>query len=259
MYGTIGIKGTVLEKFQALKAAGFDGVEAESHMHVEEVLRARDATGLVICSVCCSTHWSKPLSSPSAEVRAAGLEGIRQAMREARQYGTDAVLVVPGVARDGVTYQECWDRSQAELRKLLPLAAELKVRLGIENVWNDFITDPREAVRYVDAFDSPWVGWYFDTGNILYYGDPATWIRTLGRRLIRVHVKEYNLELARQDKWKGFGVRLLEGSNNWPEILRALDEVGYRGWLTTEMPGDQTRDLPALQEFAARLDRIIAS
>lgn len=259
MYGTIGFPGSVLDKFKALKAAGFDGVEAESHMNVAEVLKARDEVGLPICSVCCSTHWAKPLSSPKPDVREAGRKGIEQALREAAGYGATSVLVVPGVARDGANYQECWDRSTAELRKLVPLAGELKVRIAIENVWNDFITDPKEAVRYVDQFASPWVGWHFDTGNILYYGDPATWVRTLGKRISRVHIKEYSLELAKQDKWKGFDVKLLEGSNQWSEILRAFDDIGYRGWFISEMPGDQTKDLASLKDFAARMDKIIAS
>ena len=259
MYGTIGFPGSVLDKFKALKTAGFDGVEAESHMNVAEALKARDVVGLPICSVCCSTHWAKPLSSPKAEVREAGAKGIAQALREAHGYGATSVLVVPGVARDGANYRECWDRSTAELRKLVPLAGELKVRIAIENVWNDFITDPKEAVRYVDQFASPWLGWHFDTGNILYYGDPATWVRTLGKRISRVHIKEYSLELAKQDKWKGFDVKLLEGSNQWPEILRAFDDIGYRGWFISEMPGNQTKDLASLKDFAARMDKIIAS
>jgi hexulose-6-phosphate isomerase len=229
-------------------------------MNVEEVLRARDATGLQICSVCCSTHWGKPLSSPKAEVRAEGLEGIKQSLREAKKYGATSVLVVPGVAKDGVTYQECWDRSIAELRKAIPVAEECGAKIAIENVWNDFLTDPKEALRYLEEINSPWVGWHFDTGNILYYGDPAVWIRTLGKRVIRVHIKEYSLDIAKkQDKWKGFGVKLLEGSNQWPEIMKALDDVGYQSWFITEMPGDQTRDLASLKEFSGRLDKILAS
>jgi L-ribulose-5-phosphate 3-epimerase len=114
-------------------------------------------------------------------------------------------------------------------------------------------------LRYLEEINSPWVGWHFDTGNILYYGDPSVWIRTLGKRINRVHIKEYSLEIAKQDKWKGFGVKLLEGSNKWPEIMKALDDVGYKSWFITEMSGDQTKDLASLKEFSGRLDKILAS
>ena len=260
MYGTIGIKGSVLDRFQALKAAGFDGVEANSHMAVDEVLRARDATGLTICSVCCSTHWGKPLSSADPAVREAGVEGIRRALLDAKAYGAGSVLVVPGVAKDGVTYEQCWERSITEIRKLIPVAEDCGAKMAMENVWNDFILDEKEAVRYVDEIASPWVGWHFDTGNIIYYGDPIAWIRALGKRIVRVHIKEYSRDLAmRKDKWAGFGVKLMEGANNWTGIMKALDEIGYAPWIISEQPGDQTKDMDGLRDFAARMDRIIAS
>jgi L-ribulose-5-phosphate 3-epimerase len=259
MGGTIGLKGSVLEKYQAIQAAGFEGVEPMSHMDTKEVLSALEATGLKAASVCCNTHWNLTLSHPSETTREKGLEGLKQALRDAKIYGATSVLLVPGTARDGVTYEQCWQRSIEQIRKAIPLAEESGVKIAIENVWNDFITDPKEAVRYLDEINSPQVMWHFDIGNIIWYGDPLDWIKALGARISRLHLKEYSRDLAmKKGRGAGFGVQFLDGANNWPAIMKALDEVGYQGWGITEQPGGQTHDAAALQEFSARVDRILA-
>jgi len=254
MWGTIGVKGSVLEKMKALKAAGFEAVEMNSHMNQEEVLQARTETGLKIVSVCNDRHWAKPLSSPDAAVRAEGFAALEQTLKDAKAYGTDSILLVPGVVNKDVTFEECWQRSIAQIQKALPLAQSLGVRISIENVWNNFITTEDKAVKYLDTINSPWVQWHFDTGNIIRYGDPIDWIKALGKRITRVHVKEYSRDRAMRvgDVWKGFGAPLLEGANNWPGIMKALDEVGYAGPLITEQGG-------SLEELSTALDRIIAA
>lgn len=258
MWGTVGVPGSVLEKMKAVKAAGFQGAEMNSHMNQDEVLRARDETGLEIPSVCDAEHWNKPLTHPDPAVRAEGLKALEQALRDAGRYGASSVLLVPGVVNQQVSYAEAYDRSREEIRKALPLAGELGVNIAIENVWNDFLLSPLEAARYVDEFKSPWVGWHFDVGNILNYGWPEQWIRILNKRILKVHVKEFSRK-KRNDLglWQGFDAKLLEGDNNWPEVMKALDEIGYRGWVITEQGGG---DSPAgLKELSNRLDRILAS
>ena len=252
MYDTLGMRGSVAEKFKALKAAGFEGVEPMSHMDQKEVLQALADSGLKAASVCCSTHWGKPLSSPSPDVRAEGLAGLQQALRDAHAYGASSVLLVPGVARGGVSFDQCWTRSILEIRKVIPLAKELGVKIAIEDVWNDFITTPQQAAAYLDEIASDQVGWHFDIGNMIKYSPPETWIPILGKRILKLHVKEYS-------KSKGFDIRFFEGDNNWPAIMKALDEVGYDGWGITEQPGNQTKDEASLKEFSARLDRVLAS
>lgn len=252
MWETIGIKGTVLERCHALKEAGFEGVEPSSHMKQDEVVKALDETGLKAASVCCSTHWKDTLSDPDEAVRERGLEGVKQAIRDAKRYGASSVLVVPGTARKGVSYQECWDRSIAQIRKAIPLCEETGVKIAIENVWNDFIMKPQQAKDYLDAINSPWVGWHFDIGNMIKFGPSEEWIDMLGKRILKLHFKEYSLK-------KGFGVKFFEGDNHWPEIMAALDRVGYSGWGITEQPGGQTKDLASLKEFSATLDRVMAS
>jgi len=252
MYSTIGVKGSVLEKFQAMKEAGFEGVEPMGGMDQDEVMKAFEATGLKAASVCCHTHWAKPLSDPNPTAREVGLEGLKTSLRDAKRYGATSVLLVPGVVKEGVTYDECFKRSVIEIRKAIPLAEELGVKIAIENVWNNFITKPDQAVRFLDEINSPWVGWHFDIGNVIKYSPPEEWIPLLGKRILKLHLKEYS-------KTKGFDVPFFEGDNNWPAIMKALDAVGYQGWGIAEQPGKQTKDADSLKDFTARMDRIFAS
>ena len=258
MWGTVGVKGSVLEKMKAIKEAGFEGTEMMSHMDQDEVLRARDASGLVIPSVCGRDHWGKPLSDPDPKVRAEGLEALKQTLRDGKRYGASSVLLVPAVVNQTVSYADAYTRSQAEIRKAIPLAEELGVKIAIEDVWNHFLLSPLEAARYVDEFHSPAVGWHFDVGNILNYGWPEQWIRILGPRIQKLHIKEFSRKKRdNQGLWKGFDVPLLEGDNDWPAIMKALDDIGYHGWAITEQGGG---DSPAgLKDLCQRLEKILAS
>ena len=258
MWGTVGVKGSVLEKMKAIKEAGFEGTEMMSHMDQDEVLRARDETGLVIPSVCGRDHWGKPLSDPDPKVRAEGLEALKQTLRDGKRYGASSVLLVPAVVTKQVSYADAYTRSQAEIRKAVPLAEELGVKIAIENVWNHFLLSPLEAARYVDEFHSPAVGWHFDVGNILNYGWPEQWIRILGPRIQKLHIKEFSRKKRdNEGLWKGFDVPLLEGDDDWPAVMKALDDVGYHGWAMTEQGGG---DSPAgLKDLCQRLEKILAS
>lgn len=254
--GMISGEQSVLEKFKLAKEMGFDGLEVNgpSDPNKEEILKARDATGLEIASVMDSVHWADTLSDPDAAVRARGLEGLKNALRDCKAYGCSSVLLVPGVVNKKVSYDEVYERSQIEIRKAVPLAEELGVKIAIENVWNGFLLSPLEAARYVDDFKSDAVGWHFDVGNIINYGWPEQWIHILGKRILKVHVKEFSR--AKRDKeglWKGFGVELLEGDNDWPAVMKALDDVGYHGWMIAEIGGGGAE---RLKDIATRMDKI---
>jgi len=258
MWGTVGVKGTILEKMKAVKEAGFEGTEMMSHMDQDEVLRARDATGLAIPSVCGQHHWAKPLSHPDPKVRAEGLEALKQTLRDAKRYGASSVLLVPAVVSKEIAYDAAYQSSQAEIRKAIPLAEELGVKIACENVWNQFLLSPLEAARYVDEFKSPAVGWHFDVGNILNYGWPEQWIRILGRRIEKLHIKEFSRKKRdNEGLWKGFDVKLLEGDNDWPAVMKAVDDIGYHGWAITEQGGGDSPE--GLKDLADRLAKILAS
>jgi hexulose-6-phosphate isomerase len=252
MYATIGFPGSVMEKFKAVKEAGFDGVEPMSHLKQDEVLKALEENGLKAASVCCDTHWGKPLSHPDEKVRREGLEGLQQALKDAQRYGASSVLLVPGVVKEGVTYDDCFKRSVAEIRKAVPLAGELGVKIAIENVWNNFITKPEQAKAFLEEIDSPQVGWHFDIGNAVKFSPPEEWVPVLGKRILKLHIKEYS-------KIKGFGVKFFEGDNNWPAIMKALDDAGYEGWGISEQPGDQSKTAAAMKDLSERMDKVFAS
>jgi hexulose-6-phosphate isomerase len=258
MWGSIGVGKTIHEKFQAAKAAGYDGVEADSHLDRNEVLKASEATGLKVHSVCDSKHWNLLLSSPDPKVREDGVTALTVALEDAKTYGADAVLLVPGRVTDSVSYDECWDRSTEEIKKAVPVAESLRVRIAIENVWNNFLLSPLEAARYIDQFNSPYVGAYFDIGNIVAYGWPEQWIKILGKRIAKIHIKEYSKKLAdTQGRSAGFKVKLREGDVNWPAVMSALDSTGYSGWVSIEMPGGDSPE--GLKDLCDRLNLILES
>jgi len=257
--GMISGQQSILEKCQLAKDLGFQGLEVDgpNNPHREEIRAACERTGLQIASVMNSVHWKEPLSDPDPAVRARGLDGLKAALRDSKFYGCTSVLLVPAVVNKQMSYLDAYTRSQAEIRKAIPLAEELGVNIAIENVWNHFLLSPREAARYVDEFKSPRIGWHFDVGNIVNYGWPEQWIRALNKRILKVHVKEFSR--AKRDKeglWKGFDVELLEGDCDWPAVMQALDAIGYRGWLIAEIPGG---DAQRLKDISQRMDRILAS
>ncbi|MDR2038598.1 MAG: sugar phosphate isomerase/epimerase [Bacteroidales bacterium] len=256
MWGTVGLSGSVLDKCKAIKAAGYHGIEPNSHMDRKEVLDAMKATGLVASSVCCSTHWEKLLSHPDASVRQEGVEGAIVALEDAHAYGTDAILLVPGRVDANVSYDDCWNRSVEGIKKILPVAKKLKVKICIENVWNNFLLSPIEACNYVDQFKSPYVGFYFDCGNILVYGWPEQWIKILGDRIGRIHIKEFSRELAdKNGRWSGFGVKLTEGNVDWTKVMLEARKSYKNVWLTTEQGSSKTPE--ELKDLNNRLDKIL--
>lgn len=179
---------------------------------------------------------------------------MKQALRDCKLYGGTTVLLVPAVVNDKTSYEDAYKRSQEEIRKILPVAEETGVKIAIENVWNNFLLSPLEAARYIDEFESDMIGWYFDVGNIVRYGWPEQWIRILGKRIIKVDVKEYSRKLANDNGvWEGFKAELLEGDCNWPEVMKALYEVGYAGWGSAEIPGG---DRKRLAQIAELMDKI---
>jgi len=218
-----------------------------------EIREASEKTSLRIHSVMNADHWRFPLSSGDRDVVNRSVAGMETSLRNAALWGADAVLLVPAVVDPATSYRDAWVRSQEVIRsRLLPLARELKVIIAVEEVWNKFLLSPLEFARYVDEFDSPWLKAYFDVGNVVFYGYPQDWIRTLAARIVRVHLKDFQLDRPNgRFTWRNIG----DGDIDWPAVHRAFTDIGYRGYVTTEVAGG---DAAYLKDVASRVERFLA-
>lgn len=258
-YGMIKEELSLSDKFKLVKDLGFDGVELNSptDMDKNEILEAKVKSGIELPSVVNKDHWSKPLTDPDPAVRQQCILSIAQSLQEVKDFGGNTVLVVPGVVNEKVSYEQAYNTALNSVRELIPYAEKTGTQIALENVWNNFFLSPLEAKRFLDDINHPLVGWYFDIGNILRYGWPEHWIKTLNSRIMKLHIKEFSREkMNKEGLWKGFDVNLLEGDNNWMVVMKAVSEINHRGgWLTAEVSGgDRTR----LKDISERMDKIIA-
>ncbi len=257
---------SIADRFALAKECGFQSMECgteDDQKVAEEILAASRKSGLPIHSVMNRDHWKFPLSSPDPAVVARSVQGMETSMRNAKLWGAQTVLLVPAVVNPEVSYQQAWDRSVEQIRKMIPLAKESKVVIAVEEVWNKFLLSPLEFARYVDQFQSPWVQAYLDVGNMVLFGYPQDWIRTLGKRIAKVHFKDfgwknYNLpvegQAAAARKRVPEFVNLRDGDIDWKAIHKALAEIGYKGDVTVELAGGNA---DYLKEVSRRVDLIL--
>lgn len=255
-FGMIQEELSLLDKFKLVKELGFDGVELDSPHQLDEaeILEAKEVTGIAIPGLVNSYHWKKPLSDPDPEIRSECTNSMIEALHMCKRYGGTTVLLVPAVVNEKVSYDQAWERSTEEIKKILPTAHETGIKIAIENVWNNFLLSPMEAARYIDQFDDSMIGWYFDVGNIVRYGWPDQWIKILGKRILKIDVKEYSRKKQSDEGiWEGFKVELGDGDSDWHKVNQALSEIGYSGWGSAEVPGG---DRKRLRDISDRMDRI---
>lgn len=250
---------SIRQRFELARECGFESMECgtvDNPSEAEEIRKASEETRFPVHSVMNRDHWQYPLSSAKPDVVERSVKGMLTSLDNAKLWGAETVLLVPAVVNAETGYRQAWDRSVAEIRKLIPEAAKRKVIIAVENVWNKFLTSPIEFASYVDQFKSPWVRAYFDVGNVALYGFSQDWIRTLGARIVKVHLKDFSFRRDQQLKknvadWPN----LLDGDLNWKEIHAALREVGYKGDATVELSGG---DAAYLKDLSQRVDRILA-
>src|SRR5437870_4845013 len=240
------------DRFKLVRDTGFQVVQALTEPDegkAEAMKQAADAANIRIDSVMNVDHWRYPLSSSDPAIVEKSLSGMRTSLRNAKLWGSDAVLLVPAVVNPQTSYRDAWTRSQAQVRKLMPLAEELKVVIAIEEVWNKFLLSPLEMVQYLGEFHSPWVQAWFDVGNVVLYGYPQDWIRTLGKRIVKVHLKDFKRTES------GYAwVNLGDGDVDWPAVRRSFSDIGYAGSVIAELDqGDETY----LRDVSRRIDRLL--
>src|SRR5256884_308753 len=240
------------DRFKLVRDTGFQVVQALTEPDegkAEAMKQAADAANIRIDSVMNVDHWRYPLSSGDPAVVEKSLSGMRTSLQNAKLWGSDAVLLVPAVVNPQTSYRDAWTRSQAQIRKLMPLAEQLKVVIAIEEVWNRFLLSPLEMVQYIGEFHSPWVQAWFDVGNVVLYGYPQDWIRTLGKRIVKVHLKDFKRTES------GYAwVNLGDGDVDWPAVRRSFSDIGYAGSVIAELDqGDETY----LRDVSRRIDRLL--
>lgn len=225
-------------------------------------LRERaDQLGLRLPSVGAGTYWSRNLASADAGDREAARHDLARLIRITSWLGAKTLLTIPGAVdvfflpdRPVQPYKDVLRYAKEGLAALLPLAEQCKVRLGIENVWNKFLLSPHETVEFIDSFGSPWIGSYFDVGNVLPFGYPEDWLRTLGKRVVGIHFKDFRRAVGTAD---GF-VDLLEGDVNWPKVMKAIRDIGYEGGIAAEMiPGYRHHPIVRIANTSNALDAIL--
>jgi L-ribulose-5-phosphate 3-epimerase len=241
------------DRFKLARDVGFNAVEGQTvtdPKEAEEIRKAADDAKVHIHSVMNMAHWDYPLSSSDPAVVRKSMDGMKTSLHNAKLWGADTVLLVPAVVNPRTSYKDAWTRSQKQIRTLIPLAEELKVVIGIEEVGNKFLLSPLEMAKYVDEFQSPWIKAYFDVGNVVSYGYPQDWIYTLGKRIVRVHLKDIKMGKG----GCGEEVNLGDGDIDWAAVRKALAAVGYTGYATTELDaGDEAY----LRDLSQRVDKLV--
>jgi len=276
------------EVFQKAKAAGFDAVEvaaglegvltpASDEAQCKDIARAARKARIRIASLATGIYWGDSFSSDDPVKRGNAVKYTKKMLQIAAWLGTDALLVIPGAVHvffdpksEVIPYDVVWKRATSAVKQCLKVAKKVKVAMALENVWNKFLLSPLEMKAFVDQFKSPYVGVYFDIGNAIQNGFPEQWISILGKRIKRIHLKDFKWEFLGDVNtvpgFKGFAkgqawgtmaafCDLGAGDVNWPKVIAALKGIKYSGPLTAEMlPPDKT----IVQRTSKALDRILA-
>lgn len=242
-------KKPVVEAMQDAKDMGYEAIELciasqgvltdkTDQAECEAIREKADEIGIDLVGLASGESWTSVPSASDPKVRKYIIEFTQNALQVGQWLGVDAYLFIPGAVdifflpeAEVVPYDVCYQRAKEVVGQILPVAAEVGVHLALENVWNKFLLSPLEFRDFIDSFDSPWVGAYFDVGNVLLTGYPDQWIRLLGSRIKRVHIKDFKLSIGTVD---GFA-NLAEGDVDFDAVKTALAEIGYDGYLTAEM------------------------
>lgn len=239
-YGMVSGDGmSALDKFNLVKELGFDGIEPTvgDKTDPEELLAASKATGLPIHGVVNGS-----------------VDNIPAAIDRAILYGSNSVLLVAGRVNETKSYADNYTETQEIIRAAIPYAEEKKIMLLVENVWNNFLLSPLEMARYLDELESPIVGAYFDIGNVVRFAWPEHWIPVLGDRIKKMDVKDYSRDKQNNEGlWKGFDVKIGDGSIDFAAVRKEILAINYTGWITAEVSGGGRDELA---DIAARMDRV---
>jgi hexulose-6-phosphate isomerase len=249
--------------FEVAEQVGFDSIEINvaekgyltpesTRSEVEDIVAMAQAHNLELSSLSTALGWQYPITSGDASVREKGKANISRQLELAEWLGVDTILVVPGIVNAEIAYDSAYERAQQVLREVATEAESRRVAIGVENVWNRFLLSPLEFARFLDEIDSPFIGAYFDVGNVLVYGFPDQWIRILGNRIRKVHVKDFKTNI---NNMSGF-CNVPQGHVPWVAVRSALEEIGYTTYITAEVDGYPSFPELGLKHIAESLRQI---
>jgi len=261
----------IYDVLSIIKDAGFDAVEPNldekgylsldsTEKEIENFRNRVEKIGLKIASVSSGLLWKYTLSNPDEKIRKKAENIIKKQIECAKILGTDGILVIPGVVKadwsaqsEVVSYDVAWKRVQESIKNVIDFAEKNKVCICLEPVWNKFLISPVEMKNFVESFNSPYVGVYFDTGNVVLYGYPEMWIRILGKHIKKIHFKDFKVQIGNIN---GFCM-LLEGDVNWKEVMKALKEIGFDGYATAEFWAYKHCPETVIYHASISMDRIL--
>ncbi|MDD4679901.1 MAG: sugar phosphate isomerase/epimerase, partial [Clostridia bacterium] len=235
------------EIFQVISKAGFEGIELNLDKDnisghsltmstgkevFTEIKQLSEKYKLQVPSISTSLTGGK-LSSNLAAERESAKDIIRKQIECAIALGADTILTVPGGMTDKISLLQAYENSLRTLEELKPEIEASKIHTGVENVWNGFFISPFDMKNFIDSLDSPYIGAYFDVGNVIAFSEPEYWIEILGPRIRKLHVKDFKRYSGLNSG--GLFVNLMEGSVNWKKVIPALEKVGYDSYLTAEL------------------------
>jgi hexulose-6-phosphate isomerase len=243
---------TLVERLKLAADAGFDGVDFDEagNFTPEQARAAVQESGVFVHNAINHAHWNQRLTSANEAERAQGVKNIEHCIRVSHAAGGNGVLIVVGRGDDGPE-DEINERARREIKKLIPLAASLGQPILFENVWNKMHYDhdappeqsPQRFIDFVDSFNSPWVGMYYDIGNHWKYGQPREWLRAFGRRAVKLDVKGFS---RAQNKF--VDITSADDDVPWKEVQAGLDDIGFTGWTTAEVGGGGLERLTTIRQ-----------
>ena len=243
---------SLVERLKLAAAAGFDGVDFDEagNFTPEQARAAVQETGVFVHNAINHAHWNQRLTSANEAERAQGVKNIEHCIRVSHAAGGNGVLIVVGRGDDGPE-DEINERARREIQKLIPLAASLGQPILFENVWNKMHYNhdappeqtPARFIEFVDSFNSPWVGMYYDIGNHWKYGQPREWLKAFGRRAVKLDIKGFS-----RAKNKFVDITSADDDLPWKEVQAGLEEIGFTGWTTAEVGGGGLERLTTVRQ-----------
>jgi L-ribulose-5-phosphate 3-epimerase len=254
----LGGQSLIADGVQLARDTGYEGLEIlmtdggeltpeAGEAEYRQVRQLGEKAGIAFPSLCGGSRRGRSLTADDPADRQLGIEMHTKLLEAAAGLGIDTVLTTGGGVSPAVPYDVAFQRLEEGLKALAPVAERTRVNLALENVWNKLLLSPLEARDLIDRIGSQYVGWYFDTGNVILFGFPEQWIRILGPRIKKVHFKDF--------KRQGYQwTQLMDGDVDWPAVMRELRGAGYDDYVISEVDGDKE----TYAETRRRMEKILA-